>query len=123
MAEREVQPNTDDKLSATEKKRGKVCVCGASYEDFCRTGLLGCALCYTTFRKELIGVVERTQYGTQHVGRTPSGDTGVLASLMVEQARLREEMEVAVKNRNEVEAARIERALIEIDRKICGGIK
>lgn len=102
---------------------GKVCVCGATYEDFRRTGLLGCARCYTTFREELTQIVACTQFGIRHVGRAPSGNTGSLKALMNEQARLREEMEAAVRTGKEGEAVRLERALFEIDRLISGGIK
>ena len=43
--------------------------CGQSYEDFRRSGLLGCSQCYSTFETRLDEVFRRVQGGTRHVGR------------------------------------------------------
>lgn len=43
--------------------------CGQSYEDFRRSGLLGCSHCYDTFETRLDEVFRRVQGGTRHVGR------------------------------------------------------
>jgi len=99
----------------------KTCVCGTTMSSFRKTGLLGCAACYLTFREELRGVIERTQYGVRHVGRTPSENAGRKMRLLEEQERLRGEIERAVKNRNQDEAERLEGQLKELDRLIRGG--
>lgn len=46
--------------------------CGLSLADFRQGGLLGCAVCYTTFEATLTPMIERAHEGaTHHVGKTP----------------------------------------------------
>lgn len=44
--------------------------CGLSFEAFRKSGLFGCAECYTAFADRLDAVFRRIQGGTRHVGRT-----------------------------------------------------
>ena len=46
--------------------------CGLSYEEFGRTGRLGCAECYEAFGKLLLPLIKRVQHATRHVGKRPS---------------------------------------------------
>lgn len=46
--------------------------CGLSYEEFSRTGRLGCSECYESFSKLLMPLIKRVQHATQHVGKRPS---------------------------------------------------
>lgn len=59
----------------------KVCAfCGGTVEDCLRTGLVGCAECYSTFWDELFPHIERAQAGTEHRGKMPpSGEKYPLA--------------------------------------------
>jgi protein arginine kinase activator len=51
----------------------KACpVCGQRYEDFRKTGLLGCSTCYETFRPWIEQVLKRVQRDTRHTGHRPS---------------------------------------------------
>lgn len=47
--------------------------CGLSFEEFARTGRLGCGHCYESFRTPLQELLRRIHGGTQHQGRHPSG--------------------------------------------------
>lgn len=55
-----------------EKTPVKCPNCGMTYEEFGRTGRLGCAECYEAFSKLLLPLIKRVQHSTQHVGKQPS---------------------------------------------------
>ncbi|MGB0344065.1 MAG: UvrB/UvrC motif-containing protein [Coraliomargarita sp.] len=46
--------------------------CGYDSADFQRTGRLGCASCYSTFREQLGSVLEDMHTGLRHVGKVPA---------------------------------------------------
>lgn len=48
--------------------------CGMTYEKFRKTGMVGCAQCYSDFREPLQALMSRVHGHTQHVGRTPGGE-------------------------------------------------
>ena len=95
-------------------------VCGATLADYSRTGLVGCANCYTAFREELMPVISRIHGKTQHVGKRPLGDD-VLFELLAEQKELRAELERAVKEKRMKDAERINRQIRDISRVIAEG--
>ncbi len=83
-------------LFAPTGKHTKRCpVCGTSFAEYERTGLLGCPSCYDCFRAELTPVIARIQRSTSHVGK---------------QEEKKEEPET--------EESRIERLQAELDRAI-----
>lgn len=45
--------------------------CGELYDDFIKTGLLGCPECYDMFEERLDPVLKHIQGSTRHVGRKP----------------------------------------------------
>lgn len=45
--------------------------CGSSFEEISRTGKIGCAQCYQTFRSQLLPVIQRIHGTTRHKGKTP----------------------------------------------------
>lgn len=53
---------------------GECPACGATMEDFRRTGLLGCAYCYTAFSGELLPVIRSVQRAERHNGVPPKGE-------------------------------------------------
>ena len=61
------------KATGTEElTETKVCPsCNLSYEEFRKIGRLGCAECYTTFKRSLSSLLKRIHGSTQHVGKTP----------------------------------------------------
>lgn len=57
-----------------------VCICGAHFLDFQKNGLLGCPVCYETFKAQLEPVIKRAQGGRLcHVGRRPKTANPVAA--------------------------------------------
>lgn len=45
--------------------------CGFTQADFKKTGRLGCADCYATFKDGLSGMLKSMHKGVRHVGKTP----------------------------------------------------
>lgn len=105
-------------FQGVQKEAAPVCACGHSFLDFQKTGLLGCADCYNTYRAQLLPVIKRVQGGRMHhVGRRPAGSVQT-PELAVEQpaaavqeadecTRLREELQLAVKEERYERAAEL----------------
>ena len=112
------------KTKTGEKKPTVGCPeCGLTYEEFGKTGRLGCAACYDAFSKFLMPLIKRVQRATHHIGKKPSKLTGPVRSahdLRVLQDRLRksvqsEEFEEAARLRDEIK--RMEEKLKKIKKK------
>ncbi len=88
-------------LGNANGRKSKTCPnCGLSFGEFRKTGLLGCAKCYETFRDELIPTIRYIQWEVRHEGKTPSADAeekyDLVRELVREQDALRGELEKAV---------------------------
>ncbi len=79
--------------------------CGHSFDAFEKTGMLGCAQCYTAFRAQLLPVITRVQGRTQHAGRRPAVSVEEQAAAAHMQ-ELRSQMEAAVQAEDFETAAR-----------------
>jgi protein arginine kinase activator len=51
--------------------RGRCAGCGCTYAQIRRTGLLGCAVCYTAFHVELEDLLRRIHGALRHQGKAP----------------------------------------------------
>jgi len=60
-------------------------VCGMSYRDFARAGMLGCSRCYKTFEDRLDPLLRRIHGSDRHIGKAPVKAGG--------SARLRRELD------------------------------
>lgn len=81
-------------------------VCGETYAEFQKSGMLGCAQCYQAFRQQLTPLIARVQGRAQHAGRRPPVSEEEQARLTQMEA-LRRQMEQAVAEENFEEAARL----------------
>jgi len=59
-------------VTGGEKILAKCPNCGLTYDEFGRTGRLGCADCYEAFARFLMPLIKRVQNANQHVGKRPS---------------------------------------------------
>ena len=59
------------KLEAEAKLKPVCPKCGMTYDDFRKTGRLGCGTCYEAFRKFLAPLLKRIHGSTKHEGRQP----------------------------------------------------
>lgn len=101
-------------------KPRKVCpVCGTSFADYERTGLLGCAGCYDVFKEELLPSIKRMQGRVEHIGKV--GSNSDVLGLHRQLAALQEKLEDALREKRYGEANKINRKINEIKRVMHGG--
>lgn len=64
---------SDEQLlpSFIKEKHNECKSCGELYNEFIKTGLLGCPECYDMFEDRLDSVLKNIQGNTKHVGRKP----------------------------------------------------
>ena len=97
-----------DDANSTNAAFAKKCVCGHTFGQFKRTGVLGCAECYKTFESELAPVISSAQLGrSQHQNRSLKNDThDDIASLQkkLDEAVAAEEHEEAAVLRDRIRA-------------------
>lgn len=78
--------------------------CHLTYEEFQKTGKLGCAQCYEDFRDQLKPLLLRIHGRSQHAGRIPAMNAAAQEKKKV-IAELRTKMDQAVAQENFEEAA------------------
>lgn len=103
-------------LNNVEGEDGVCPVCGMTFREFRRTGLLGCASCYETFRVPLSATVRSVQGGVLHRGKRPVRADAEerydrLRTYAARRAQLREEMEEAMRSHDYERAQRLQAEL------------
>ena len=96
--------------------------CGMTYEEFGKTGRLGCANCYQTFEKLLLPLIKRIQRDTKHVGKAPAKVTGETKQ-MLELRELQDRLKKSVQSETFEEAAKIRDRIQELQDKLKKGNK
>lgn len=86
--------------------------CGMTYEDFRKSGRLGCGNCYEAFHRYLAPLLKRIHGSTQHLGRSAAAATAAAAPQAAEEpkdelARLKESLKEAVAGEAFEEAVRL----------------
>jgi len=110
-------------MFANANRTLKACpVCGTTLADYERSGLLGCASCYDVFKAELIPSIKKMQDisgEVRHVGKVGSNNDehGLYRRLKYLQERL----ENALREKNFVEAGRLNKRIDEITKTLYGG--
>ncbi|HIX47079.1 MAG TPA: hypothetical protein H9737_05250 [Candidatus Borkfalkia faecigallinarum] len=94
-------------------------VCGCTFGDYMRTGVLGCAACYQAFRAELEPTIRRIHGKTVHEGKRPLANERMFR-LLDEQKSMRSELERALREKRMKDADEINRALRRLNRMIYG---
>ena len=89
--------------------------CGATLEEFRKTGLLGCAECYSAFREALIPTVQVIQGRLRHTGKDPA------RALDEEREELESELKDAQAMGDRFMEQRIRYRLSVIERLLNGG--
>ncbi len=99
------------------EREQKKCGCGTTFYNISKTGKVGCPDCYETFRNELAAVLKKINGAKQHTGRCPQRfENGKTEDKKVAQpevkeenleAKLRKELENAIKCENFEEAAKL----------------
>ncbi len=111
-------------VELTPERAGKtVCKdCGMTYEEFGRTGRLGCANCYQAFEKLLIPLIKRVQRDARHVGKVPTQAPGEVKRTL-ELRELQERLRKSIQSETFEEAAKIRDQIQELEEKLKKGPK
>lgn len=78
--------------------------CHMRRSDFKKTGRLGCAECYDTFKDELLSLIKGLHRGTHHVGKMPRCGTAAVGD---DIAELEKQLQKAVAEEKYEWAARL----------------
>lgn len=99
--------------------------CGSTLEDYRRTGLLGCAYCYTAFRDEILPTISFIQGKVRHEGKEPSAGAAekydMVREIAYQQENLREKIRLAKEAGDEDEVRRLKQQLAKLNQKLSGG--
>lgn len=63
--------NNDGFTQIEQPQKIRCDVCGMSFDDFRKTGKLGCPNCYKVFRENLNPILRRLHGNTEHIGKVP----------------------------------------------------
>lgn len=91
--------------------------CGITYNEFTKTGLMGCSDCYDAFDENLIPLIKRIHGSNNHTGKVPKrkgGDLRIIRKI----EDLREEMQRVVEEENFERAAEIRDEINELEKKL-----
>lgn len=94
--------------------------CGATYDEFRRTGKLGCGVCYEVFHHELRPLIRRIHGSTRHAGVVPKTHSQG-ATLANEIRGLRFELDRLVAAEDYEAAARVRDEIRAREKKLARG--
>lgn len=87
-------------------------VCGTGYSDIARTGMMGCANCYSVFSDQLMPTIRRVHGNTTHCGKNSNASKGKISHVRNEQKQknsqikeLKKQLDEAVKKQEFEKAA------------------
>ncbi|MBI3320912.1 MAG: UvrB/UvrC motif-containing protein [Candidatus Omnitrophica bacterium] len=96
------------KTQEPEEVSTKACpTCGMTYDDFRKVGRLGCAECYTTFKRSLGGLLKRIHGSPIHVGKSPVRLIKSSKITKTELLDLKRKLEHAIEHEEFEEAAKL----------------
>ena len=109
-----VQPSDDELFGPSEKKTS--CPhCGFTLDKFRKEGVLGCPYDFEIFEKQLQPLIEKANNGkTSHCGKAPS-KAPHNTKKQIELIKLRQQLEVAVRNENYEQAAKLRDEINQLD--------
>ena len=103
------------RMGAAGKEDAACPVCGMTFGEFRRTGLLGCAGCYDAFREELCSTVRGIQGKLRHTGKRPEmrteEDYDRMRAYVTRRASLREQLEAAMREHDYAAARKLQQEL------------
>lgn len=97
-------------------------VCGMSFEDFRKTGKLGCGNCYGVFRENLGPILRRLHGSTEHTGKVPGRVSDCIRNTH-EIEKLKNELSAAIGNEEYERAAELRDRIRSLEGagNPCGG--
>lgn len=89
--------------------------CNLSYEDFKRTGRLGCSECYTSLKRYLLPLLKKIHGSTQHVGKSPYRGA-IKPRKKINLAELRLRLQKAIEKEEFEQAAQLRDKIRELEK-------
>lgn len=89
--------------------------CGMTYQDFSRSGKIGCTSCYETFGSRLEPLLRRIHGATAHTGKLPKRTGGKL-ELKQRMKKLRSELERHITNEEYEQAAKVRDQIRDLEK-------
>ena len=100
-----------------EEAAVKTCAnCGMTYDDFRRVGRLGCAECYTTYKRSLASLLKRIHGAPHHLGKAPTRLIKAPVAKM-ELGELKRRLEQAIDMEEFEEAAHLRDRIREMEQQ------
>lgn len=91
--------------------------CGMRFEEFRKSGRLGCGACYEAFRRQLEPLLQRIHGGARHTGKAPA-TTSPKATLQAELEGLKARLKQAVKAEGFEEAAQLRDQIRDVEQRL-----
>lgn len=92
--------------------------CGLTYETFARTGKLGCGECFNAYREPLADLLRKVHGSNLHRGKRHYTNGTSAMEPLKEEARLKDELQKAIKSEDFERAAQLRDTLREVRRKL-----
>jgi Uncharacterized protein with conserved CXXC pairs len=89
-------------------------ICGMSFEDFRKTGKMGCSSCYQSYSDRIKPILKRLHGNTEHTGKAPSKISKVLEASR-EIDRLKEMLGKAIQSEEYEKAAELRDRIKELE--------
>lgn len=110
-------PGLEGLIEGLGKKTALVCKdCGMNYEEFGKSGRLGCAECYRSFQKPLAVVIKQVQRADFHVGKKPSRVAKEVRNVH-DLRQLQEKLRKSIQLEQFEEAARLRDEIKQVEEK------
>lgn len=102
----------------TDTKTALICPnCKMRYEDFRKSGRLGCSQCYEIFKENLSPLLKKVHGAVQHIGKGPSIDgDGFDAKKQLQELHLK--LQTAIQSEAFEEAARLRDEIKQLEKEI-----
>jgi len=112
------QAQTATQQPRSRKGKESSCpVCTTTISQFQSSGRFGCPECYTTFREDVQGLVEKIHDSSQHIGKVPKRVSSEI-SLQKDIRQLQVELKRSIKREDYEKAAAIRDQIRQMEEKL-----
>lgn len=94
-------------------------VCGRTFEDFRRTGRVGCGDCYSIFSNNMLPLIKRVHGNFQHNGKIPKRTGGVI-KVKRNVEKLKDDLKRLVENEEYEKAAQVRDEIKYLENELNG---